>query len=159
MPGISSIFFFSPCNGTKLHGFLEEIINQEDNCTINRIQENSYLVFPPTNIYSLCSSFCDAQTFQWSTWHWLLHKFPLTLPNFLNLTQPLTSESYCLVSVWSTTRLTSQEADEIGGSKILPSGKGFWSHSVFSRSCTGVGTMAWWSYGGNMVTSPDALTL
>ena len=121
--------------------------------------ENSYLVFPPTNIYSLCSSFCDAQTFQWSTWHWLLHKFPLTLPNFLNLTQPLTSESYCLASVWSTTRLTSQEADEIGGSKIFPSGKGFWSHSVFSRSCTGVGTMTWWSYGGNMVTSPDALTL
>ena len=47
--------------------------------------ENSYLVFPPTNIYSLFTSFCDAQTFQWSTWHWLLHKFPLTRPNFLNL--------------------------------------------------------------------------
>lgn len=31
--------------------------------------ENSYLVFPPTNIYSLFTSFCDAQTFQWSTWH------------------------------------------------------------------------------------------
>ena len=76
----------------------------------------------------------------------------------LNLTQPLTSESPSLVSVWSTTRLTSQEADEIGGSKILPSGKGFWCHSVLSRSCTGVGTMTLWSYGGDMVTSLDALT-
>ena len=68
----------------------------------------------------------------------------------VNLTQPLTSESPSLVSVWLTTRLTSQEADEIGGSKILPSGKGFWSHSVLSRSCTGVGTMTlviWWRYG------------
>ena len=64
-----------------------------------------------------------------------------------------------MASVWSTTRLASQEVDEIGGSKILPSGKGFWSHSVFSRSYTGVGTIIWWPHGGDMVTSLDALTL